>query len=123
MKWTPKMCLEKFHTLINETFGSRQNLPAFLEHVQTLLLICLDKCKYNSLGIKAAFQSTLGPPPKMFNPLGTDTKVAVITAPTKGNRTAVLCNYNGGKRQDGSETGYQLIRATQAEYDITVDEA
>jgi hypothetical protein len=123
MKWTPELCLEKFHEFTKTTFGTRQNLPEFLEHAQALLLICLDKCKYDSLGIKAAFHSALGPPPKMFNPLGTDTKVAVISAPTRGNRTAVLCNYNGGKRQDGSETGYQLIRATRAEHDVTVDEA
>ena len=119
----PKLCLVKFLALTKTTFGSRKNLPALLEHTQTLMLICIEKCNYISLGIKAAFQSTLGPPPKMFNPLGTDTKVAVVTAPTRGNRTAVLCNYNGGKRQDGSESGYQLIRATHAECDITVDEA
>jgi hypothetical protein len=58
----------------------------------------------------------------MFNPLGTNTKVAVVTALTRGYRTAILCNYNGGKRQDDNESGYQLIRATHDEY-VTVDEA
>jgi hypothetical protein len=105
MHWTATQCQEKFYKLAKDVFGGRQNLPLLIEYAQTLLLLCLDRSKYNSMGIKAAFQSALGPPPKMFNPLATDTKVAVIAAPTKGNSTSVLCNYNGAGRPHASELG------------------
>jgi hypothetical protein len=108
MRWTAKECLAKFQKLTEDVFGTRRNLPAFLDYAQALLLLCLDKSRYDSLGIKAAFQSTLGPPPKMFNPLASDTKVAVITTPLKGKTTSVLCNYNGGNRPDASKLGMPL---------------
>jgi hypothetical protein len=105
MHWTAEECLEKFHNLTKEVFGGRKNLPALVDHAQTLLLLCLDRSKYDSLGIKAAFRTALGPPPNMFNPLATDTKVAVIAAPVTGSATAVLCNYNSGKRPEAKELG------------------
>jgi hypothetical protein len=105
MQWKAEQCLEKFRALAEETFGGRQNMPALLDWAQALLLICLDRSKYNSLGILAAFQSALGSPPPMFNPLGSDTKVAVITTPVDGSTTSVICNYNGGNRPPASQTG------------------
>jgi hypothetical protein len=86
------------------------------------MLLCLNKSKYNSLGIKAAFQSVLGSPPPIFNPLGSETKVAVLTAPVRSSVTTVISNYNGGVRPSPDELGYEVISAA-ADHSITVDQA
>jgi hypothetical protein len=121
MHWTAKECLGKFHHLVSTTFRKRKSLPAFLEHIQTLFLICLDKSKYDSVAIQNAFQQTLGRPPTMFNPLASDSKVAVIAVPVGDKNTSVICNYNGSSRPDN--LGYKILRAKQSKYDITIDEA
>lgn len=108
MRWRAGECLLKFNGIVQETFGRRKSLPALLSHVQTLLLMCLDEGKYHSMAIRSAFQSSLGPPPKMFNPLATDTKVAVITAPVDDKVTSIICNYNGEDRPGSEEIGKRI---------------
>lgn len=98
MLWTASNCVEKFYQLISDTFGRWKRAVTHLSSIQTLLLAYLCDCQYRSIAIEAAFQTSLGPQPKMFNPLRSDTKVAVITAPVKGKSTSVICNYNGGSR-------------------------
>jgi hypothetical protein len=121
MNWSPQECLQKFRSLVKETFGRRKNLPAFLNYAETLLLLVLDKCRYSSTAIKASFETNFGPVPKMFNPLATDTKVAVITTPIHSKVTSVLCNYNGIKRP--KDIGYRIIRADEREDDVNINEA
>ena len=75
------------------------------------MLICLNKSKYDSLDIKTAFQSVLDTPPPIFNPLESDTKVAVITTPVRGSTITVIYNYNKGERSDPSDAGYQITSA------------
>jgi hypothetical protein len=96
MHWTAEDCLKRFYELSRNLFAG-SSLPKYLDHAQNLLLLCMDKAKYNQVGIKAAFQSALGTPPQMFNPLATDAKVAVLTTTVESNKTIVLCNYNGDR--------------------------
>jgi hypothetical protein len=122
MLWTAKECREKFYTLVESTFGKSKQFPAYLDYVQKLFLLCIDEGKYNSLAIQRAFEVNLyGSPPKMFNPLASDTKVAVISAPVHAQDTSILCNYNGLNRP--SKIGYRILRSADAADEITVDEA
>lgn len=98
MLWSASECIEKFYKLVMETFGRRKRASMLLGRIQTILLTYLGDCRYKSIAIEAAFQSSLGPPPKMFNPLSSDTKVAVLAAPVRGKVTSVICNYNGENR-------------------------
>lgn len=121
MRWTPADCYEKFRALAHETFGKRKNLPQMLDRMLSIMLCYLDDCQYKSIAIEAAFNSSFGPPPNMFNPLSCDTKVAVIAAPVKGKTTSVICNYNGKNRP--TDIGYRVIRAMQRQDEITLAEA
>jgi len=136
MLWTVSECIEKYYSLIKETFGRRKKFSDLLGHMQTVLLSYFLDYRYKSAAIEAAFQSSFGPPPKMFNPLCSDTKVAVIAAPVRGKVTSVICNYNGGNRpvdigkialpqlnDEANDLGYRIIRAKDPEDDVTVDEA
>ncbi|KIW00820.1 hypothetical protein, variant [Verruconis gallopava] len=121
MQWSASSCLEKFYALAHETFGKGKNGPLIISRLQSLFVAYINDYQYKSLAIEAAFQSAFGPPPKMFNPLSTDTKVAVIAAPVRGKTTSVLCNYNGEERPD--DIGYNVLRSCQREHDVTIDEA
>jgi len=82
MQWTPEECLRKFHALSQQTFQKNGN--PVLQRLQSLLRFCVEDSLYKSWAIDTAFQSACGVSPKMFNPLNSDLKVAVIAAPVKG---------------------------------------
>jgi hypothetical protein len=121
MHWKPGECIQKYKSVVKRTFGRQRKLPAFWSYVEALLLLALDKSRYSSAAIKAAFEANFGPVPKMFNPLATDTKVAVITTPIASKDTSVVCNYNGIRRPE--DIGYRILRADERDNDININEA
>ena len=98
MQWSPEECLQRFKDLAEKTFLYRKKGPAFLaffSRLQELLLYYTNDCQGDSSVIEDAFieapQSTV----KLFNPLTTDTKVAVTSATAKDNLPCLFTNYNG----------------------------
>lgn len=109
MLWSTRECFNKFYNLVYKTFRRRKNTPLIISRLQAMLVTYINNCRYRSLAIEAAFQAAFGSPPKIFNPLSSDTKVAVITAPVKGKNTAVIYNYNGKDRP--SDLGKKISRS------------
>lgn len=96
MQWSPEECLEKFQELAKKTFTERKKGPALFSRLQELLLYYTNDCQGDSSAIEGAFseKSKL----KMFNPLHSDTKVAVTSATARENLPCLFTNYNGNKR-------------------------
>lgn len=104
MQWTPDECLSRFEDLAIKTFMAEpkeENL-SWTQRLQRLLSAYFRDHRYDSSNIENAFCSTIGTSPKMFNPLRSDTKIAVTTTTVKGNIPCVFSNYNGGPRFDES---------------------
>lgn len=74
-----------------------------------------------NLIIEAAFQTLTKQPTQMFNPLKSETKVAVTTTTAKDVLTCLFANYNGIQRP--SSIGYQIVRAQRPQDDVMVHEA
>ena len=98
MQWSPEECLSKFEELAKKTFIHRKEGPALFSRLQEFLLYYVNDCQGNSSAIEGAFKSTLKAPLKMFNPLKSDTKVAVTSATAKDNLPCLFSNYNGLSR-------------------------
>ena len=99
MKWSPHVCIEKFESLANKMFRSRKDGSSFLCRVQRLALSYLRDCQYSSSPIVDAFASSMDNDELMFNPLSSDTKVAVTTTSVRGSRPYLISNYNGERRE------------------------
>ena len=65
-----------------------------------------------------------GAPVKMFNPLRTQTRVAVTSTTAKGTRACLFTNFNGKQNASNVEpNGYDIVRAAKPEYDVTISDA
>lgn len=60
-------------------------------------------------------------PTQMFNPLRSETKVAVTTTTAREVLPCLFANYNGPCRPQG--IGYQIVRAKSPKDDVLVHEA
>lgn len=56
--------------------------------------------RYNLTPIKKAFQTKSGSTTRIFNPLQSNTKVAVTTTSVRKNVASVISNYNYSLRLD-----------------------
>lgn len=120
MQWTPEQCLEKFEKLAAQTFGSPPSTTNSLTRIRQTVLSYMKDGKYESGTIEAAFQTLTKRPTQMFNPLKSETKVAVTTTTAKDVFTCLFANYNG-RRPSG--TGYQIVRAHKPQDDVSIHEA
>ena len=101
MRWSITECIEKFEALAERTFRRRNGHSMFLR-LQELAISYLRDGKYSSQAIEESFRSVFGDEIKMFNPLCTDTRVAVTTTTAKDTRPCLLANYNGATRSEKS---------------------
>ena len=98
MQWSPEECLDKFEELAKKTFTHRKEGSALFSRLQEFLLYYTNDCQGNSSAIEGAFDNPQKAPLKMFNPLKSDTKVAVTSATAKDNLPCLFSNYNGVSR-------------------------
>ncbi|KAI7475653.1 hypothetical protein KC351_g9958 [Hortaea werneckii] len=115
MKWSPHVCIEKFESLANKMFRSRKDGSSFLCRVQRLALSYLRDCQYSSSPIVDAFASSMDNDELMFNPLSSDTKVAVTTTSVRGSRPYLISNYNGERREG--------TKASSSDQDVSISQA
>lgn len=109
MNWTVDECLSRFEELAIKTFGPENKPLSLTQRIQKLLGTYVRDYQYDSSAIESAFHSVSGSSPKMFNPLRSDTKVAVTTTTVRGNVACVFSNYNGGERPE--ESGKNPVHA------------
>lgn len=102
MKWSTTECLTRFEDLATKTFLAEKETMSFARRVQKLLGAYVRDYKYDSQSIENAFRSPDGQSPKMFNPLQSDTKVAVTSTTARDSAPCIFSNYNGGPRPDNS---------------------
>jgi hypothetical protein len=104
MNWTVDECMERFEELATKTFETelKDGALSLTQWIQRLLGAYVRDHQYDSSAIESAFHSTIGRSLKMFNPLRSDTKVAVTTTTARGNVACVFSNYNGGQRPEDS---------------------
>ena len=98
MLWSAKDCLRKFEDLANSAFRRRRYGPILWSGLQRLVLSYFEDCQYSSAAIEVAFQTAFGTQLRMFNPLSSDTKVAVTSTTARETFPCLFSNYNGGQR-------------------------
>ena len=97
MQWTSAECVQKFEALAERTFRRRNGYTKF-SRLQELAISYLRDGQYSSQPIEDSFRSVFGEEVKMFNPLSSDTRVAVTTTTGKEAIPCLLPNYNGRSR-------------------------
>jgi hypothetical protein len=106
MQWSATHCLQRFEELATSIFKP-ENEGAKLswsQSLQRLLRTCVQDHRYSLSPVDRAFLAGIGPAATMFNPLQTDTKIAVTATSVRSNTPCVISNYNGGLRlHDNSE--------------------
>ena len=98
MRWTIAESMVKFEDLARRTFQCHADDKHYLVRLQQFIVSYLRDCQYSSSVIEASFQSTFGEDISLFNPLTTDTKVAITTTSAKETAACIFSNYNGVKR-------------------------
>ena len=121
MRWSAADCIEKFELLADTIFRKRACGILLFSRIQHFLLSYLADCKYDSAGIENALYKVFGRTTGLFNPLSTDTKVAVTSTTARESSPCLFTNYNGGRRSEAA--GYSIVRASNSEYDISVSDA
>lgn len=133
LQWNTTESIERFEEVAGRTFGKRRTL---LARALQLVIAYIEDGQYSLAAVQNAFSRTFNAPIQMFNPLATDTKVAVTTTTVDNAKPRLFTNYNGGQRPQGigilvqSENvnterniGYDVVRAEDAQHDITVSDA
>jgi len=98
MLWSAKDCLRKFEDLAKSAFHRPRQGPLLLSRLQQFVLSYFEDCQYSSAALEAAFHTAFGAQLKMFNPLSSDTKVAVTSTTAGETLPCLFSNYNGGHR-------------------------
>ena len=98
MGWNSEECFRKFDRIARGTFRQSASRFSAFRSVQRLTRSYLRDVQYSSTIIEEAFTSDEGQDIPMFNPLSSDTKVAVTTTTAKNPRPRLMTNYNGGIR-------------------------
>jgi hypothetical protein len=102
MRWTASDCLERFEDLSMTVFKAeeRNSKLTWSQKLQVLFQAWVNDHRYAQSPIERAFQSTLSSATKIFNPIQSDTKVAVTATSVRANIPCVISNYNGNSRSD-----------------------
>ncbi|KAF2680658.1 FabD/lysophospholipase-like protein [Lentithecium fluviatile CBS 122367] len=120
-RWTPRECLTRFEAVAKITFRTeRENRLSLTQRIQRMLKAWVQDHRYNLSPIEKAFGSEFEGDVKMFNPLQSDTKVAVTATTVRDNRPCIFSNYNG---QQQSTTHYQHVRPESYSHEITISDA
>ena len=88
LQWGAKRAIQEFENTAVGTFGKKRSI----------LSTIINDGKYDPSAIEKAFETACSTPMKMFNPLRTESKVAVTTTEVKRSLARLIANYNGGKR-------------------------
>ncbi|KAI9777798.1 MAG: hypothetical protein M1839_008593 [Geoglossum umbratile] len=119
MMWSPQECLSKFEELSYKAFDRWR---ASRQRVQDLIFSYFTDCLYKTSSVENAFLSAFGSKKSMFNPLGSNTKVAVTATTVRETTPCIFANYNGiGRRV--SNSGYNLVRSKVPDEDISIKDA
>ncbi|KAI9848884.1 MAG: hypothetical protein M1837_006400 [Sclerophora amabilis] len=108
-----------FEELSSRIFRKRDH--GKFARASSLFMSYLMDCRYCSKEVEEAFKEAFGCEQKMFNPLSTDTKIAVTATTAKDAMPCLFSNYNGSLQS--KEAGYHMVRAQRHEDDISVNEA
>lgn len=88
LQWGAKKAIQEFENTATGTFSKQRSI----------LSTIINDGKYDPSAIEKAFEKACSTPMKMFNPLRTESKVAVTTTEVKRSLARLIANYNGGKR-------------------------
>jgi hypothetical protein len=122
MQWSAAECLRRFEELATTTFklDEGKDTLTWSQKLQRLFRVCLQDHCYNLSPIEKAFQTQSGSTTEMFNPLQSDTKVAVTTTSVRENVAGVISNYNYGPRLDATS---QSFGGDEFEMELTTSSA
>ena len=101
MNWTIDESLDKFELLARKTFQSSQSN---FSKIQQLMTSYLRDSRYSSIAIEESFEESFQSifdnekGVNLFNPLTSDTKIAITTTIAKESATYIFSNYNSGLR-------------------------
>jgi hypothetical protein len=100
LQWNMSESIDRFEEVAGQTFEKRKTL---LARALQLVVAYIEDGQYSLTAIQNAFGTTFNSPPavQMFNPLETDTKVAVTTTTVASAKPRLFTNYNGGQRPHG----------------------
>lgn len=105
MQWTPKECLGRFKDIALETFKSGHDRTSSISRrLHSIFHTFLRDHRYNLSPIERAFGTGFETAMKMFNPLRTDTKVAVTATTVRENVPCIHSNYNGPRIEESSKS-------------------
>jgi hypothetical protein len=95
MGWSTTECIAKFEDISAQTFASTDTVNP-LRRIRQLVIAFIRDWKHSSTAIADAFKSDTSIDVKMFNPLVSDTKVAVTSNTTAALKPepCVFSNYN-----------------------------
>ncbi|KAI9893033.1 MAG: hypothetical protein M1814_000917 [Vezdaea aestivalis] len=121
--WTIEDSQSKFISFATEVFKPHHifNVPILSRLVQLMVSFFKDSV-YRTASIETVFQTTFGSGVPMFNPLNSDTKVAVTTTTVQDIKPCILTNYNGSF-EGKQKYGYTLLRAKSASQDASLLDA
>lgn len=100
MQWTPEECLDRFENIATKTFDLGETKKWTWKN---LFRAWIHDHRYNLSPIEKAFQSSLDSSEKLFNPLRSDTKVAVTATNVGENKPCIISNYNGPPKHEEDE--------------------
>jgi hypothetical protein len=98
LQWNTSESIERFEEVAGRTFGKRRTL---LARALQLVVAYIEDGQYSLAAVQNAFSRTFNSPVQMFNPLESDTKVAVTTTTVDNAKPRLFTNYNGGQRPQG----------------------
>lgn len=105
MYWDVRDFKRRSDSIAARTFRRALTGSRFLDRISKVISSLAKDCQYDTAAIKSAFQTTTGSEVKMFNPLCTDTKVAVTTTTARESFACLFSNYNGSfMPEDSSKT-------------------
>jgi hypothetical protein len=139
MGWSTTECISKFEAIATKTFASSDTVST-LRRMRQFLVAFLRDWKHSSSAIEDAFKSDADVEVKMFNPLVSDTKVAVTSNTTTAlnPEPCIFSNYNHSANavaDSGSsleflveafahrKVAYTVIRATDPARDVSLAQA
>lgn len=87
-------------------FRRRTSGSMLFLRAQELIMSYIADCRYDAREIEGALQQAFGPGTPMFNPVTSDTKVAITSTRASDALPCIFANYNVGERDQNRSRLY-----------------